>query len=74
MSIEHLGFIKDGVEDTTSDKVKEWKGAKENYSLKDDDGKTILVVAMDIADEYLDYFLKAWPRAIEKVKELSEKS
>lgn len=73
MSIEHLGFVKDGVEDTTSDKVKEWKGAKENYSLTNEDGKTVLVVAMDIADEYLDYFLKVWPKAFEKIKELSDK-
>lgn len=73
MSIEHLGFVKDGVEDTTSDKVKEWKGAKENYSLTNEGGKTVLVVAMDIADEYLGYFLKVWPKAFEKIKELSEK-
>jgi uncharacterized protein YndB with AHSA1/START domain len=73
MSIEHLGFVKDGLEDTTSEKVKEWQGAKENYTLKDYEGKTKLLVAMDIADEYLDYFLKVWPKAFKKVKELSEK-
>ncbi|MBD0850340.1 SRPBCC family protein [Maribacter arenosus] len=73
MSIEHLGIAKNGVEDTTSEKVKEWKGAMENYSLLDKEGKTMLLVAMDIADEYLDYFVKVWPKAFEKVKELSEK-
>ncbi|HMB62760.1 MAG TPA: SRPBCC domain-containing protein [Eudoraea sp.] len=72
MSIEHLGFVKDGIEDTKSEKVKEWRGAMENYTLKDNEGKTMLVVAMDIADEYLDYFLKVWPKALEKVKDLSE--
>ncbi|MGB5554017.1 MAG: SRPBCC domain-containing protein [Flavobacteriaceae bacterium] len=74
MSIEHLGFLKDGVEDTTSDKVKEWKGAMENYTLKDDGGKTELIVEMDIAEQYLEYFVKTWPLAMGKVKELSENS
>ena len=72
MSIEHLGFIKDGVEDTTSEKVLEWKGAMENYTLKTIAGKTELNVTMDITDEYLDYFLKTWPKALQKVKEISE--
>ena len=34
MSFEHLGEIRDGNEDTTSEKVKEWAGAHENYTLK----------------------------------------
>ncbi|MGB5437285.1 MAG: SRPBCC domain-containing protein [Maribacter sp.] len=74
MSIEHLGFVKNGVEDTTSDEVKQWIGAMENYTLKNDGGKTELIVQMDIAEQYLDYFVKVWPKAFEKVKELSEKS
>ena len=74
MSKEHLGFIKDGVEDTTSEKVKEWKGAKENYILNDSKGETELEVSMDIAEDYLDHFMKTWPRALQKVKEISEKN
>ena len=31
MSFEHLGMLKDGVEDLSSDEVKQWSGAKENY-------------------------------------------
>src|SRR5687767_9008114 len=34
MSIEHIGEIINGVEDTESAKVKEWAGAHENYTLK----------------------------------------
>ena len=30
MSFKHLGEVIDGVEDTTSDKVKQWAGALEN--------------------------------------------
>ena len=74
MSIEHLGYVKNGVEDRESEEVKKWTGAHENYTLKSVNGKTELVVDMDIADEYKDYFANTWPKALEKVKELSEKN
>src|SRR5215216_1793804 len=34
MSFEHLGIVENGVEDIKSEKVKEWAGAMENYTLK----------------------------------------
>ena len=72
MSIEHLGEVKDGVEDTTSDRVKQWAGAHENYTLKKVNGKTELTIDMDITDEFKDMFAQIWPKALENVKELSE--
>jgi len=72
MSFKHLGMVKDGVEDTSSEKVMEWAGAHENYSLKETDGATTLIVDMDLADEYKDYFMKTFPTALEQVKTLSE--
>lgn len=72
MSIEHLGEVKDGVEDTTSERVKGWAGAHENYTLKKVNGKTELSVDMDITDEFKDMFAKIWPKALENVKNLSE--
>ena len=72
MSIKHLGEIKDGIEDTASDKVSQWSGATENYSLNTINGKTQLTVDMEITDEFMDYFLKTWPKALDKVKELAE--
>ncbi len=74
MSIEHLGYVKNGVEDRHSEEVKKWAGAHENYTLKNVNGHTELVVDMDIVDEYKDYFIKTWPLALEKVKELSERN
>ena len=74
MSFRHLGFVVNGVEDTQSEKIKEWAGAMENYTLTQDEGKTELIVDIDITDEYKDYFLKAWPLALEKVKEMAEKN
>ena len=72
MSIEHLGEVKDGVEDTTSDRVKAWAGAHENYTLKKVNDKTELSIDMDITDEYKDMFTQIWPKALENVKNLAE--
>jgi len=72
MSIEHLGEVKDGIEDTTSEKVKAWAGAHENYTLKKVNGKTELSVDMDVTDDFKDYFKDTWPKALDSVKQLSE--
>lgn len=74
MGIEHLGMVENGVEDTESEKVQSWKGAEENYTLTTANDQTELMVETDIAEEYLDEFQKSWPQALQKVKELSEKS
>jgi hypothetical protein len=74
MSIKHLGIIKKGVEDLESEKTKEWAGALENYTLKTVNEKTELTVDMDVTDEFKDYFQEAWPKALDKLKELAEKN
>lgn len=68
--------VKNGIEDTESEEVKSWAGAKENYRLSDEDGKTKLKVELDIDEknDFKDYFLKTFPVALEKVKELAEKN
>ena len=72
MSFLHLGMVKDGVEDTTSDEVKGWAGAHENYILKEAQGKTELEVELDIDEKHKDYFVETFPKALQKVKELAE--
>ena len=74
MSIKHLGIVKDGVEDTHSEEVKKWEGAMENYTLRDLNGKTELIIDMDITEDHKDYFQTTWPKALQKVKEMSEKN
>ncbi|HEY4512026.1 MAG TPA: SRPBCC domain-containing protein [Candidatus Paceibacterota bacterium] len=73
ISIQHLGMIKDGVEDTTSDEVKKWTPAFENYTFKDADGGTELLVEMDTNAEYKEMFSAMWPKALEILKKLAEK-
>lgn len=72
MSIEHLGEVKDGVEDTTSDRVKAWAGAHENYTLKKINDQTELTIDMDITKEFKEMFAQIWPKALANVKTLSE--
>ena len=75
MSFIHLGTVKNGVEDLVSEKVSEWSGAKENYTLKKVNGKTELTVEMDEPPkEVKDYFMTTFPKALDKVKELAEKN
>jgi uncharacterized protein YndB with AHSA1/START domain len=77
MSFKHLGVVKDGVEDVDSPASQEWAGGFENYTLKSIDGGTELVVdlsANNIPAEFVDYFEKTWPIALNKLKELAEKN
>ena len=53
-------------------RVKEWAGAHENYTLKKVDGKTELIIDMDINDEFKEMFANIWPVALDNVKKLSE--
>lgn len=72
MSFKHLGEVKNGAEDTESCKVKGWTDALENYTLKEADGFTELLVEMDMNEEYKEMFLGMFPKALEQVKILSE--
>lgn len=75
MDIRHLGIIdKEGKEDFDSEKVKSWKDAHEIYTLKNvDNGKTELIVDLDVDEEYEEFMDNTWPKAFEELKLLSEK-
>ena len=73
LSIEHLGIVKNGEIDTTSDEVKKWAPSYENYSFSEnDDGTTTVAVDMDIDKEYKTMFEDMWPKALSKLKNLCE--
>ena len=72
LSIQHLGTVKDGVEDTTGTEAKGWAGALENYTLREANGSCILTVDMDVQDDYRSYFQATWPKALAKLKEIVE--
>lgn len=72
ISIEHLGIINNGVEDTTSEEAKKWTPAFENYTFKEKDGGTEVIVDMDSTEEMAKEFEKMWPDALNRLKELAE--
>lgn len=72
LSILHLGVVKNGVEDTTSEEVKAWAGAHENYTVKEANGVTTVSIEMDSTEEYKSYFEETWPKALAKLKEIAE--
>ncbi len=73
VSVEHLGFVKDGVEDLDSEEVKAMAGAHENYTFRETEGITEVSVDTDTNDEYKAMFEDIWPKALLKLKELAEK-
>jgi len=72
ISIEHVGIIHDGFEDTTSEEAKKWTPAHENYTFNEKNGGTELVVDLDSDEENAKMFDDMWPKGLQKLKELSE--
>lgn len=73
ISIKHMGYISKGVDDTTSDEIRSWAPAYENYTLDElGEGRTLFTIEQDITDEYYTMFLELWPKALRNLKEVSE--
>lgn len=74
MSIEHMGLVENGKEDTTSDAAKAWQGAHENYTFTQVGDITKVQIDIDVADEFKEMFEGMWPKALAKLKEIAEKT
>ncbi len=78
LSIKHLGEIKNGVEDTTSEEVKKWAPAFENYTFVEIGGQTQLEIDMEMESSVESKAMKEmfegmWPKALVKLKEICER-
>ncbi|WP_343697197.1 SRPBCC domain-containing protein [Flavobacterium sp.] len=73
VSIRHYGFLDGDTEVTTGEQVEKWTGGHENYSYQENNGITTVTVDLDTVDEYLDYFKNTYPKALNKLKEISER-
>ena len=74
VAIKHLGGVHDGVDDTSREEVRRWAPAYETYALSEHGDMTELSVTMDCTDEFEDYMVKTWPKALSLLKALCEKS
>ena len=72
ISIEHIGIIQNGIEDTTSETARKMAPAFENYAFKEKDGATEVLVDMDADDEYAEMFNKMWPEGLQRLKKIAE--
>ncbi|MDR5589309.1 SRPBCC domain-containing protein [Christiangramia sp. SM2212] len=66
ISIRHLGMLEKGKETRFEQEL------YENYYFEQKNGSTLLKVEMDTEDDWLDYFGKTWPKALQKLKEVCE--
>lgn len=73
VSIQYVGVITKGVEDTTSDNAKSWNSGHENYTFKESNGGTDLIIDLDTDEDMAADFEAMWPKGLEKLKELAER-
>jgi len=72
ISIEHLGIVEHGVEDTTSEKATAWAPSFENYTFTEENGGTLVTVDQDLEEKYVEEFTRMWQKALVLLKELAE--
>jgi len=74
IAIAHIGVVEKGKELTTGPEAEVWKGALENYTFQETEQGTLVIVAQDTTETYIDYFTKTYPEALLKLKEICEKN
>ena len=72
LSIRHLGYVMNGVEDTTSEGVTSWAPAYENYRFESVPGGTRVTIEQDVLAGFEAYMDAAWPRALAALAQICE--
>lgn len=72
VSIRHNGILDGETEITSGVQVESWSGGLENYFFEEIDGVTSLKVKVDADENYVDYISETWPKALQKLKEITE--
>lgn len=73
VGIDHVGVIQGDKEITSGPEVEEWAGVSENYTFAEINGGTLLSVDMGTNDEFEEYFLETYPKALNILKAICEK-
>lgn len=73
VSIRHYGLVKSNIEITEGAEVEKWANGFENYTFEDNNGTTSVTVDLDTIEDFSDYMNQIYPKALEKLKEISEK-
>ncbi|MBP7057149.1 SRPBCC domain-containing protein [Candidatus Gracilibacteria bacterium] len=72
VSIRHYGEMKNGVEDTSSESVKAWTPAYENYTFTQQGNATQVDVDLDVPTSFVQFMNDTWPEALKKLKTLCQ--
>jgi hypothetical protein len=72
LSIRHLGMVRDGVEDTTSEAAAAWAHAFENYAFAQAGDTTEVTVEVQTAPGFETFMEEAWPKALAKLRSICE--
>lgn len=73
VSIRHYGLVKADVEITSGPEVEKWANGFENYTFKENNGVTEVVVELEnLTEEFLEYMNNTYPNALLKLKEICE--
>lgn len=70
--IQHIGLVKDGIEDTSSAPVLAWAPAYETYRFAAVDGGTKVTIEQAVAPEHEEAMHDLWSRALAILKDLCE--
>ena len=74
VSIQHYGLIKADEEITEGPEVEKWANGFENYTFEENNGTTTVTVDLDTTEEFTGFMNETFPKALEKLKEICEKS
>lgn len=72
MVFKYLGTVKNYEEQPATEASKAWEGSLESYSLRPENGGTLLEVTLDSDNNSAAYFAGVFPKALDTVKQLSE--
>ena len=72
VSIQHYGLVKAGKEITEGPEVEKWANGFENYTFDESSGIITVTIDLDTIEDFVDYMNNAYPKALDKLKELCE--
>ena len=72
VSIQHYGLVNAGKEITEGPEVEKWANGFENYSIEDNNGTASVTIDIDTIEDFVGYMNEAYPKALDKLKEICE--
>lgn len=73
VSLIPYGLIEGDREITSGAEVEKWSGGHENYTFAENNGITTVTVDLATFSDFTSFFEEVYPKALERLKEISEK-